>query len=131
MKRIALSRLLMACTVVAGVTIAGFLHSEAASPTTVKPGKGDDLRAAYATAVEVAEGKRVAEASCASCHGMDGISNTKGAPHLAGQRPAYLHLELRAYQTGARGVNAMAGAVKKFLSDDALASSLSGLACFS
>jgi cytochrome c553 len=40
-------------------------------------------------------------------------------PHLAGQRPVYLHLELRAYQSGARGDNAMNAAVK-FLSDDAL-----------
>jgi cytochrome c553 len=50
---------------------------------------------------------------------MSGISTAGGVPHLAGQRPAYLHLELRAYQTGARGDTAMDSAVK-FLSDDAL-----------
>ena len=40
-------------------------------------------------------------ASCVRCHGVDGISNTKAVPHLAGQRAAYLHLELKAYQSGA------------------------------
>jgi cytochrome c553 len=103
----------------AGATIVVVAPGTTAQPVTIKPGATDDLRAAYGTAVEVGEGKRVAEASCARCHGINGISNTAGVPHLAGQRPAYLHLELRAYQTGARGDNAMDGAVK-FLSDDAL-----------
>ncbi len=40
-------------------------------------------------------------------------------PHLAGQRPAYLYLELLAYQSGARGDSAMNNVVK-FLNDDAL-----------
>ena len=42
-----------------------------------------------------------------------------GVPHLAGQRPGYLYLELKAYQAGARADSTM-GAVVKFLSDDAL-----------
>ena len=94
----------------------GYPPSAATQP--VIPG-GDDLRAVYATAADVVEGKRLADASCASCHGANGISTTADVPHLAGQRPAYLHLELRAYQSGARGDNAMSAAVK-FLSDDAL-----------
>ena len=119
MKRSARTLLLVAGMLVWGMTSVGYTPSEAAQPATIKPGAGDDLRAAYATALEVAEGKRVAEASCTRCHGANGVSTTKGVPHLAGQRPAYLHLELRAYQSGARGDNAMDGAVK-FLSDDAL-----------
>jgi cytochrome c553 len=111
--------LLVACMLVGGITSMGYSPGEAAQPATIKPGAGDDLRAAYASALEVAEGKRVAEASCTRCHGASGISTTKGVPHLAGQRPAYLHLELRAYLSGARGDSAMDGAVK-FLSDDAL-----------
>jgi cytochrome c553 len=91
----------------------------AAQPAKVKPASGDDLRAAYASALEIAEGRRVAEASCAACHGLKGISTTKGVPHIAAQRPVYLHLELRAYQAGARDDKAMTAAVK-FLSDDAL-----------
>ena len=77
------------------------------------------MRAAYANATDVAEGRRVAQASCAGCHGVNGIGNAKGVPHLAGQRPAYLYLELRAYQGGARGDKAM-GAAVRFLGDDAL-----------
>ncbi len=40
-------------------------------------------------------------------------------PHLAGQRPAYLYLELKAYQAGVRGESAMNNVVRP-LSDDAL-----------
>jgi len=79
----------------------------------------DELRAVYATPVEVAEGKRIAEASCARCHGANGISATKGVPHLASQRAAYLDLQLRAYRHGARVQGAMSGIVR-YLSDDAL-----------
>jgi cytochrome c553 len=119
MKRNARILLLVTVTLAAGVMIVGHAPGAAAQPARIKPGSGDDLRAAYATAPDIAEGKRVAEASCARCHGVNGISTTKGMPHLAGQRPAYLHLELRAYQSGARGDKAMDGAVR-FLSDDAL-----------
>lgn len=77
------------------------------------------MRAAYAGALEVAEGKRVAEASCAQCHGMNGIGTTRGVPHIAGQRAPYLHLELRAYKNGQRPDKGMQHAVK-FLSEDAL-----------
>jgi cytochrome c553 len=99
--------------------IAGQAPGAAAQPVMVKPGSGDDLRAAYASALEVAEGKRLAESTCARCHGANGISTTKDVPHLAGQRPAYLYLEMRAYQSGARDDKAMIAAVR-FLSDDAL-----------
>ena len=117
MKRSA--RTLLPVLVVVGATLLGHFQSEAATPVTVTPGADDDLRAAYATAADVAEGKRVADASCASCHGKEGIHTAKGVPHLAGQRPAYLYFELRAYQTGARGKTSMDNVVK-FLSDDAL-----------
>ena len=110
---------LVAATLVAGAMIVGHSTSASAQTTRVKPGSDDDFRAAHASVLEIAEGKRVAEASCARCHGVNGISTTKDVPHLAGQRPVYLHLELRAYQSGARGDKAMEGAAK-FLSDDAL-----------
>jgi cytochrome c553 len=95
-------------------------YSAGACAQAAKGGAGDDeLRAVYATPVEVAEGKRIAEASCARCHGANGISATKGVPHLAGQRAAYLDLQLRAYQHSARVQGAMTGIVR-YLSDDAL-----------
>jgi len=73
----------------------------------------------YATSVEIAEGARIAQTTCARCHGANGISATKGVPHLAGQRAAYLDLQLRAYRYSARVQGAMTGAVR-YLSDDAL-----------
>ena len=62
----------------------------------------DDLRPAYATPSDIADGKRVADGMCAKCHGASGISATRGVPHLAGQRPSYLYAKIKAYQTGAR-----------------------------
>ena len=109
----------IAFMLVAGAASVVHAPRAVAQPATIKAGGGDDLRAAFANAADVAEGKRVAEASCASCHGANGVSTSKGVPHLAGQRPAYLYHEFREYQRGARGDAAMHGAVK-FLNDDAL-----------
>jgi cytochrome c553 len=119
MKRSVQSLLLIVLTLVAGAADVNFFARAQAQPAGAKTGKSDDLRAVYATSVDVADGKRVAEASCVRCHNLDGVSTTKGVPHIAGQRPAYLHLELRAYQTSVRGEKAMDGVVK-YMSDDAL-----------
>ena len=88
-----------------------------AQPTSLKP--GDELRPLYATVDDVADGRRLAESTCAGCHGANGVSTNEGIPNLAGQRPPYLYLELKAYQAGRRDVGLMTNAVK-FLSDDAL-----------
>jgi cytochrome c553 len=110
----------LAIALAAGAAGLAWSQSAAAQPAKLTAASSDDLRAVQATASDVAEGKRLADASCAGCHGGNGISTTKGVPNLAGQRAGYLHLELRAYQSGARGDGAMNAAVKKFLSDDAL-----------
>jgi cytochrome c553 len=89
-----------------------------AAQSPAKPA-GDDLRAVYASAADVADGKRVAEATCVRCHGASGISAIKTVPNLAGQRPAYLHAKLRAYQAGLRSAHEMQ-VIVKFLNDDAL-----------
>jgi cytochrome c553 len=99
--------------------LAGLVAVTASVANAAQPDASSDLRAAYATPQDVAEGKRVAEASCASCHGINGIARNKDVPNIAGQRPAYLNLELRAYQSGSRGNTPMNNVVK-FLSDDAL-----------
>lgn len=104
------SRFLLA--LLAGIAV--LPNSSAAAPPA-----GDDLRAAFATPQDIAEGKRVALASCASCHALTGIALARGTPHIAGQRPSYLYNELRVYQAGRRGNTPMNNAVK-FLSDDAL-----------
>jgi cytochrome c553 len=113
------ARVLFAAVMLAAATLPIHAPAAAAQTTRAKPVTNDELRAAYVSAIEVAEGKRVAEASCAQCHGMNGISGTHGLPHIAGQRVAYMHLKLRAYKSGEESDKGMQGAVK-FLSDDAL-----------
>src|SRR6266496_3512236 len=110
--------LLAACASMAAAIGVGS-QDVAAQAARIQAGKSDDLRAAYANAADVAEGKRLAETTCAGCHGANGISSAKGVPHLAGQRPGYLYLELKAYQSGARGDSAMGSTVRP-LNDDAL-----------
>jgi cytochrome c553 len=104
---------------IAGIVGAASWPASLAAVEAVRPGATDDFRAAYATPQDIAEGKRLADASCSRCHGRLGVSTAKGVPHIAGQRAVYLHLELQAYKSGARGKNMMADAAK-FLSDDAL-----------
>ena len=108
----------LAVALVMGALGAGY--SLAAAPgAKAQPGANDDLRAAYANAADVSDGKRIAESTCAACHGANGISKIAGVPYLAGQRPGYLYTELRAYQSGARTDTAMADAVRP-LNDSAL-----------
>jgi len=108
---------LLIIAVVAGAAIASSCSGAAAQSAAIRP--GDELRTLAATPMDIAEGKRLAETRCTSCHGADGISTTPGTPHLAGQRPAYLYMELKAYQSGNRGDGVM-NDIAKFLSDDAL-----------
>lgn len=91
----------------------------AATAQAPKASATDDLRPAYATSTDVAEGKRVADGLCAKCHGLTGISAIKGVPHVAGQRPSYLYAKVKTYQAGIRDDHTMESAVK-FLNDDAL-----------
>ncbi len=96
--------------------------AQAAGPTPppkVKAAAGEDLRAVYANSQDIQEGKRLADAGCARCHGANGISTSSGLPHIAGQRAAYLYDQLKDYRGDLRAQSPMAGAVK-FLSDDAL-----------
>lgn len=101
------------------VALLAAVCSAAGQPARVKPAPGDDLRPVYANAADIAEGRRIAEATCARCHGALGVSPARGTPHIAGQRPGYLLQQLRAYQQGSRQQSPMAGAVR-FLRDDAL-----------
>ena len=102
----------------AAYLLIGFATAALAQPR-VKPAAADDLRAVYANAADIAEGRKIAESSCARCHGANGISSARGTPHIAGQRAGYLHLQLRTYQSGARAQTPMGGAVR-YLRDDAL-----------
>jgi len=119
MKHTTLATCATICALVAAAMGVACAVDALAQPATVKAAVGEDLRAAFANAADVAEGKRVADTACAGCHSANGVSTNKGVPHLAGQRPAYLYNELKQYQRGARSDAAMGGAVK-FLNDDAL-----------
>jgi cytochrome c553 len=105
--------------VIAGVFFAGACFEGACAQPKINSDDGSELRTLYANSQDIAEGKRIVESSCAGCHGANGISESPGVPHLAGQRPAYLYLELKAYQAGSRGASAMNNVVSP-LSDDAL-----------
>jgi len=97
----------------------GFSGDAVAATVNIGPANNAEFRVAYATPQEVAEGKRVAETLCVKCHNLNGISTRKDVPNIAGQRPVYLHQELKVYRTGARGTNAMSETVK-YMNDDAL-----------
>jgi cytochrome c553 len=47
-------------------------------------------------------GREAADTNCVSCHGVDGLSDAEGKPHLAGQRTIYLYRVLKAFQSGER-----------------------------
>jgi len=102
---------------IAGAAIVSNCAGAAAQSGAIQP--GDALRTLSVMPTDIAEGKRVAETNCAGCHGANGISVTQGIPHLAGQRPAYLYIELKAYQSGNRGDSVMAN-VAKVLNDETL-----------
>jgi cytochrome c553 len=104
---------------VAGLVFSSAYIGGASAQSRVTVDNGPELQTLYATPEDIAQGKLLAETTCAGCHGANGISETATVPHLAGQRPAYLFLELKAYQSDARGDSAMNSQVK-FLSDDAL-----------
>ncbi len=92
----------------------------AAQTTPITPGGGaKDFKPLFVKQEDLVDGKRLAETTCAGCHGENGISTTEGVPHIAGQRSVYLYVEMKAYQAGERSQTIM-GNVVKFLNDNAL-----------
>ena len=74
------------------------------------------ISVAGAPAVPTGNAAAGKSATCAGCHGADGISTNPVWPNLAGQHDAYLSEALKAYRAGARQ-NAMMSATTKSLSD--------------
>ncbi len=66
------------------------------------------LIANQAIAGDAAAGKAKA-ATCAGCHGENGISVQDDWPNLAGQKAAYLEIALKAYRDGSRKSDLMSG----------------------
>ena len=55
-------------------------------------------------------GKKLAEAYCAGCHGVDGSTTSDAQyPKLAGQKAYYIRQQLRAFRSGARKSDIMSG----------------------
>jgi cytochrome c553 len=102
-----------------GAALSASIHQPDAAAQSTSLKQGDELRPIYAKPEDIADGKEFAESSCAGCHGANGISSTTGIPDLAGQRPSYLLVKLKEYQTGVR-TNAAMNTSVKFISDDAL-----------
>ena len=109
----------VAATFFAGSLLAVHPAASWAQPAKPAAGARAELRPIFVTAPEIAEGKRLAEVSCARCHGINGISTAKGVPHIAAQRAPYVYIQMREYLQGKRPQSPMTGAVR-FLSDDAL-----------
>jgi cytochrome c553 len=79
-------------------------------------------------AADAAAGK-AKSATCAACHGANGISSNEIWPNLAGQKAGYLVAQLKAFRDGQRK-NAMMAPMVAALSDtdiDNLAAYYSGL----
>ncbi|MBU6478803.1 MAG: cytochrome c4 [Xanthomonadaceae bacterium] len=75
----------------------------------------DDLRKQAPVHGDVAAGAAKA-ATCAACHGANGIAAAPTFPNLAGQSETYLYVQLRAFKDGAR-VNAVMQPLAKMLTD--------------
>ncbi len=73
--------------------------------------------ASHAGDVEAGKAK---SATCAACHGGEGISPTPIWPNLAGQKEQYLIAQLKAFKDGTR-VNAQMAPMVANLSDDDMA----------
>jgi len=56
-------------------------------------------------------------ATCAACHGAEGIAAAPTFPNLAGQAETYLYVQLRAFKDGARA-NAVMQPLAKALTDE-------------
>ncbi len=87
MTRLSLSALLLALALGACSKAPDQAQTEAAAPDA----QGDS-----------AAGKVLAEAKCASCHGLDGRGSTGDIPHLAGQKAAYMEHAMQEYINGKR-----------------------------
>lgn len=84
------------------VMLLGLASSLAQGASPTDPVQESEKDALFPSTSMISDGREVAEAACANCHGMDGISDSQGKPNLAGQRAIYLYRVQQAYQSGAR-----------------------------
>ena len=58
--------------------------------------------ATFSTQAADIEAGKAKAATCAACHGANGISAIPTYPNLAGQKEAYIVAQLKAFKSGAR-----------------------------
>jgi cytochrome c553 len=80
----------------------GLASSLVQGATPTDPIQENEKDALFPSTSLIGQGRDVAETVCANCHGMDGISDSQGKPHLAGQRAIYLYRVQQAYEAGTR-----------------------------
>lgn len=73
-----------------------------------------------AHAADPAAGRKLYDATCAACHGPDGISIAPIYPNIAGQKNEYLVAQLKAFRDGSRK-NAIMQPMAKNLTDTDIA----------
>jgi cytochrome c553 len=66
------------------------------------------------------EAGKAKSATCAACHGADGVSTIPSFPKLAGQQRDYLYHSLKDYKSGKRNNPLMAEQVKNLSDADML-----------
>lgn len=64
------------------------------------------------------EAGKAKSATCAACHGADGVSTVPSFPKLAGQHYDYLYQALKDYKAGRRKNPIMAGQVANLSDED-------------
>jgi cytochrome c553 len=69
-------------------------------------------------AVDIAAGKRIVEADCSACHGLDGRGRTADIPNLAAQASDYLVEAMHAYREGRRHHAALQDLITGFSEED-------------
>ena len=87
----------------AALAVAGCQEKQAAAPPAA-PARSEAKFTAEPKPVpgNVEAGRKLAEAECKACHGVDGKGVAPAIPHLAGQRERYLLAALREYREGKR-----------------------------
>ncbi|MEE2002902.1 c-type cytochrome [Alkalimonas sp. MEB108] len=110
-----LKALISACSL-SGV----LLLSGCAEPETATSASSEPLDPVAAAQQELLSKGRIRAASCAACHGPQGISNNPMYPSLAGQDENHLLQSMLAYRSGEK-VNALMSPQARSLSDQDIA----------
>jgi len=82
----------------AALAVAGCQEKQAAAPSAAPAAGSRFVAEPKPAAGDIEAGRKLAEAECKACHGLDGKGVAPAIPHLAGQRERYLLAALREYR---------------------------------